>query len=84
LPGGRPLAPAGQGSAASLRANLVDTGFSMSFHVQVQPAAPCRRSLPVAAAGRFPPLLVPVIVTDETGEQPIECEMVWAWVPKKK
>jgi len=29
-------------------------------------------------------VLVPVIVTDEAGEQPIECEMVWAWVPKKK
>ncbi len=27
---------------------------------------------------------VPVIVTDESGEEPIRCEMVWAWVPKKK
>ena len=29
-------------------------------------------------------LLVPVTVTDESGEQPIECEMIWAWTPKKK
>lgn len=29
-------------------------------------------------------LLVPVTVTDEAGEQPIECEMVWAWTPKKR
>ncbi len=27
---------------------------------------------------------VPVSVTDETGEEPVSCEMVWAWVPKKK
>ena len=27
---------------------------------------------------------VPVRVTDETGEEPIKCQMVWAWVPKKK
>ncbi|MBH9552313.1 DUF4442 domain-containing protein [Inhella gelatinilytica] len=26
---------------------------------------------------------VAVTVTDEAGEQPIECEFVWAWVPKK-
>ena len=26
---------------------------------------------------------VPVKVTDETGEEPIKCQMVWAWVPKK-
>ena len=29
-------------------------------------------------------LLVPVKVVDETGEEPIQCEFVWAWVPKKK
>lgn len=29
-------------------------------------------------------VLVQVRVTDESGEQPIECEMIWAWVPKKK
>ena len=27
---------------------------------------------------------VPVKVTDETGEEPIRCQMVWAWVPKKR
>lgn len=26
---------------------------------------------------------VAVKVIDESGEQPVECEMVWAWVPKK-
>lgn len=26
---------------------------------------------------------VPVVVTDESGEEPIRCEMVWAWVSKK-
>ncbi|HSW12858.1 MAG TPA: DUF4442 domain-containing protein [Solimonas sp.] len=29
-------------------------------------------------------VLVPVKVIDESGEQPIECEMTWAWVPKQK
>lgn len=28
-------------------------------------------------------VVVAVRVTDEAGEQPIECEFVWAWVPKK-
>ena len=27
---------------------------------------------------------VPVKVTDETGEEPIKCQFVWAWVPKKR
>ncbi len=27
---------------------------------------------------------VAVTVTDEAGEQPIECEFVWAWIPKEK
>ena len=27
---------------------------------------------------------VPIKVTDEGGEEPIKCQMVWAWVPKKK
>lgn len=27
---------------------------------------------------------VAVTVTDEAGEQPIECEFVWAWIPKQK
>jgi hypothetical protein len=26
---------------------------------------------------------VQVVVTDETGIEPVKCEMVWAWVPKK-
>ncbi|WP_174874315.1 DUF4442 domain-containing protein [Vogesella oryzae] len=29
-------------------------------------------------------VLVEVLVTDESGEAPIACEMVWAWVPKKR
>lgn len=29
-------------------------------------------------------LLVPVTVTDSEGKEPIECEMVWAWTPKRK
>lgn len=27
---------------------------------------------------------VPVIVTDESGQEPIQCEMIWAWIPKKR
>ncbi len=27
-------------------------------------------------------VLVPVRITDDSGESPIECEMLWAWVPK--
>ncbi len=29
-------------------------------------------------------LVVPCTVTDEAGEQPVECTMTWAWVPKRK
>jgi len=29
-------------------------------------------------------LAVPVRVTDESGEAPLECEMLWAWRPKKR
>ncbi|KJV28628.1 hypothetical protein VI06_11430 [Aquitalea magnusonii] len=29
-------------------------------------------------------VLVDVTVTDESGESPVVCEMVWAWVPKKR
>lgn len=29
-------------------------------------------------------LLVPVEVTDETGEAPIACRMLWAWVPRSR
>jgi uncharacterized protein (TIGR00369 family) len=27
---------------------------------------------------------VPVTVTDQTGRQPIRCEVVWAWIPKNR
>jgi acyl-coenzyme A thioesterase PaaI-like protein len=29
-------------------------------------------------------LAVPLRVTDEAGEEPVKCQMTWAWVPKKK
>ena len=29
-------------------------------------------------------VLVPVTVTDESGGEPIKCEMLWAWVSKNK
>lgn len=29
-------------------------------------------------------VLVPVMIADQSGGEPINCEMVWAWVPKKK
>jgi len=29
-------------------------------------------------------IIVPVIITDESEEQPIECHMEWAWVSKKR
>lgn len=29
-------------------------------------------------------LIIPVIVTDETGAEPIKVEALWAWIPKKK
>lgn len=29
-------------------------------------------------------VLVNVKVTDESGEVPIECEMLWAWIPKQR
>lgn len=29
-------------------------------------------------------VFVPVIITDESGECPIECQMEWAWVSKKR
>ena len=27
---------------------------------------------------------VPVLVSDESGEQPIQCEFIWAWIPTPK
>ena len=29
-------------------------------------------------------LLIPVTVIDDTGNEPIQCQMLWAWVPKRK
>lgn len=29
-------------------------------------------------------IIVPVRVSDESGEAPVHCEMVWAWLPKKR
>jgi acyl-coenzyme A thioesterase PaaI-like protein len=29
-------------------------------------------------------VLVPVMVTDESGEEPVRCEMLWAWVSKQR
>ncbi|MDR3416014.1 MAG: DUF4442 domain-containing protein [Nevskia sp.] len=44
-------------------------------------ALPQRRALQQKERGE---MVVPVHVTDSSGEQPIECRMVWAWVPKEK
>ncbi|KAA8731827.1 DUF4442 domain-containing protein [Acinetobacter qingfengensis] len=27
---------------------------------------------------------IPIQVIDDSGEQPIQCQMIWAWLPKKK
>jgi hypothetical protein len=29
-------------------------------------------------------MLIPVTITDESGQEPIECVMEWAWVTKRK
>ena len=29
-------------------------------------------------------IFVPVIIEDESGEAPIECQMEWAWITKRK
>lgn len=29
-------------------------------------------------------LEIPITVVDDSGQSPIECKMVWAWLPKKK
>lgn len=29
-------------------------------------------------------ILVPVKVSDESGEEPVQCRMLWAWVPKHR
>lgn len=40
-----------------------------------------QRSIQTEAKGE---LLVPVDVTDEAGETIVSCEMLWAWIPKKR
>jgi len=44
-------------------------------------ALPQRRALEKKERGE---LVVPVRVTDASGEEPIVCHMTWAWVPKKR
>ena len=44
-------------------------------------ALPQRRALANKERGE---LVVPVHVTDASGEEPIKCRMTWAWVPKKR
>ncbi|AOA59133.1 DUF4442 domain-containing protein [Acinetobacter larvae] len=29
-------------------------------------------------------LLIPVTVLDDAGQEPIQCQMIWAWLPKQK
>ena len=29
-------------------------------------------------------LLIPVTVIDDSGNEPIQCQMLWAWLPKRK
>jgi acyl-coenzyme A thioesterase PaaI-like protein len=29
-------------------------------------------------------IIIPVTVTDESGEEPVICEVCWAWIPKKR
>ena len=36
-----------------------------------------------AAAARARDVLVACKITDESGNEPIRAEMVWAWVPKR-
>lgn len=42
-------------------------------------AAPARKRILAEGKGE---IVVPVKVTDEAGNEPIECRMLWAWVPK--
>lgn len=39
-----------------------------------------RQRIKTEERGNLP---VEVHVTDESGDEPIQCEMIWAWVPKK-
>ncbi|MBV6578520.1 DUF4442 domain-containing protein, partial [Acinetobacter baumannii] len=29
-------------------------------------------------------LFIPVTVIDDAGNEPIQCQMLWAWLPKRK
>ena len=42
-------------------------------------AAPARARILAEEKGE---IVVPVKVTDESGEEPVQCRMLWAWVPK--
>ena len=44
-------------------------------------ALPQRRAMASKERGE---LVVPVKVTDASGEEPIQCRLTWAWVPKKR
>ncbi len=44
-------------------------------------ALPQRRALEKKERGE---MVVPVKVTDASGEEPIVCQLTWAWVPKKR
>ena len=44
-------------------------------------ALPQRKALAAKERGE---LVVPVRVTDADGEEPIQCRMTWAWVPKQR
>jgi uncharacterized protein (TIGR00369 family) len=44
-------------------------------------AAPARTRILAEEKGE---IVVPVKVTDETGAEPIQCRMLWAWIPKHR
>lgn len=44
-------------------------------------AAPARARILAEEKGE---IVVPVKVTDESGEEPVQCRMLWAWVPKHR
>ncbi len=52
-----------------------------SLRAEATLALPQRRALAGKERGE---LIVPVRVTDDSGEEPIKCRMTWAWVPKKR
>lgn len=52
-----------------------------SLRAEATLALPQRRALAGKERGE---MVVPVHVTDASGEEPIRCRMTWAWVPKKR